>query len=130
MRSALILSLLILAACAGRPSAGPAPATAATAQPQGDVFYGKQVAERSCGGCHAISHGPSPMPAAPAFAGLHLRYDQGGLRRLLEEGMILPSDRIQEEGSRYTHPRMPGVVLGSDESAALIAYLRSLEPAR
>ncbi len=130
MRSALILSLLVLAACAGRPAAGPAPATAATVQPQGDVFYGKQVAERSCGGCHAVSHGPSPMPAAPAFAGLHLRYDQGGLRRLLEEGMILPSDRVQEEGSRYTHPRMPGVVLGADETAALIAYLRSLEPTR
>jgi len=131
MRSALILSLLILAACAGQPPAGPAPAPpTAAAQPPGDVFYGKQVAERSCGGCHAVSHGPSPMPAAPAFAGLHLRYDEGGLRRLLEEGMILPSDRMQEEGSRYTHPRMPGVVLGADESAALMAYLRSLEPAR
>lgn len=129
MRSALILSLLILAACAGQPPAGPAPAPP-TAQPPGDVFFGKQVAERSCGGCHAVSHGPSPMPAAPAFAGLHLRYDEGGLRRLLEEGMILPSDRMQEEGSRYTHPRMPGVVLGADESAALMAYLRSLEPAR
>ncbi len=129
MRSALILSLLILAACAGQPPAGPTPAPP-TAQPPGDVFYGKQIAERSCGGCHAVSHGPSPMPAAPAFAGLHLRYDEGGLRRLLEEGMILPSDRMQEEGSRYTHPRMPGVVLGADESAALIAYLRSLEPAR
>ena len=129
MRSALILSLLILAACAGQPPAGPTPAPP-TAQPPGDVFFGKQVAERSCGGCHAVSHGPSPMPAAPAFAGLHLRYDEGGLRRLLEEGMILPSDRMQEEGSRYTHPRMPGVVLGADESAALMAYLRSLEPAR
>lgn len=128
MRNALIVSLLFVAACAGGPPVEPALAEAS--QPRGDVFYGKQVAERHCGGCHAVSHGPSRMQSAPAFAGLHLRYDEGGLRRLLEESMILPSDRMQEEGSRYTHPRMPSVVLGADEAAALIAYLRNLEPAR
>ncbi len=127
MRSALISSLFVLTACAGGPPAGSA---LAATSPEGDIFYGKQVAERACGGCHAVSHGPSRMPGAPAFADLHRRYDAGGLRRLLEDGMILPSDRMQEEGSRYTHPRMPGAVLGADESAALIAYLRSLEPAR
>jgi cytochrome c553 len=127
MRSALISSLLLLAACAGGPPAGSAVTEPAA---QGDIFYGKQVAERACGGCHAVDHGPSRMDGAPAFANLHRRYDTGGLQRLLEEGMILPSGRLQEEGSRYTHPRMPGVVLGADETAALLAYLRSLEPGR
>jgi mono/diheme cytochrome c family protein len=127
MRSALISSLLFLAGCAGGPAAGP---NLAEAPAQGDVFYGKQVAERSCGGCHAVADGPGRMDGAPAFADLYRRHDKGGLRRILEEGMILPSGRMQDEGSRYTHPRMPGVVLGDDEAAALIAYLRSLEPAR
>lgn len=128
MRNALIVSLLFVSACAGGPPVEPVRTEAP--QPPGDVFYGKQVAERYCGGCHAVSHGPSRMESAPAFTGLHRRYDEGGLRRLLEEGLILPSDRMQEEGSRYTHPRMPAVVLGADEATALIAYLRSLEPAR
>lgn len=126
MRWGWTLGLLWLAGCAGTSAAGPATVADATSE----VVYGKGIAERSCGGCHAVAHGPSPMPAAPAFADLHRRYPAGGLRRLLEEGMILPSDRMQEEGSRYTHPRMPATPLGDDEIQALTAYLHSLEPAR
>lgn len=125
-RMAMMAGLLVLTACAGGVAAEPAPAT----PPVADAFYGRQVAERSCGGCHAVSHGPSPMAEAPAFIDLHRRYPVGGLSQLLQEGMLLPSDRMQEEGSRYTHPRMPAVPLGPDEIAALTAYLRSLEPKR
>jgi len=126
MRFLAITALLALVAALGGPAAaGPAPAA-----PAGDVFYGKQVAVRSCGGCHAVDHGPSPMRGAPPFSDLHRRYPAGGLAQLLDEGMILPSDRMPEEGSRVTHPRMPAVPLGQDEIAALSAYLRSLEPKR
>ncbi len=126
VRTAMMAGLLALTACAGGVAAEPAPVAATS----GDPFYGKQVAERSCGGCHAVSHGPSPMAGAPAFSDLHRRYPVGGLPQLLQEGMVLPSDRMQEEGSRYTHPRMPAVQLGPDEIEALTAYLRSLEPKR
>ncbi len=126
LRTLTIAGLLALSGCAagGQPAPAPGPSAAG-----GDAFYGKQVAERSCGGCHAVSRGPSPMADAPAFIDLHRRYPAGGLAQLLQEGMVLPSDRIQDEGSRYTHPRMPAVQLGSDEIAALTAYLRSLETA-
>ena len=126
LRTMMLVGAFALTACAN----GGGAASATVAAPAGDAFYGKQVAERSCGGCHAVSHGPSPMAEAPAFIDLHRRYPVGGLPQLLQEGMLLPSDRMQEEGSRFTHPRMPAVQLGPDEIAALTEYLRSLEPKR
>lgn len=119
IRVALIVSGLALAACA---NAAPNP-------PAAPLAYGQGIAQRSCGGCHAVAEGPSPVADAPPFRTLHRRYPAGGLAQLLEEGM-LPPDQPLEEGSQQSHPRMPTAALGSDEVAALTAYLRSLEPKR
>lgn len=118
-------ALALLAACAGGGAAAPAPAAPVAAT----VAYGERIAERSCGGCHAVADGPSPLSDAPPFRTLHRRYPAGGLAQLLEEGM-LPPTTMQEEGSRPTHPRMPVATLDPDEVSALTAYLRSLEPAK
>lgn len=118
----IVWFLGLLVVDGGAEGASPRPAQ------QPDVFYGKQVAERSCGGCHAVSYGSSPMSLAPAFADLHRRYPTDRLDQLLRDGIILPGDRMQEEGSRYTHPRMPATALGDDEIAALKAYIASLRP--
>lgn len=123
VRAAVLISGLALAACA---HAAPAAAPSAGAQP---LAYGEGIARRSCGGCHAVADGPSPLAAAPPFRELHRRYPAGGLAQLLEEGM-LPPDRPLEEGSPATHPNMPMARLDPDEVAALTAYLRSLQPTK
>lgn len=126
---ATMTALLALTGCAGDPATA-APAAPVSQAAAGEIFHGKQIAVQNCGGCHAIDHGPSPLRGAPPFSDLYRRYPAGGLTQLLEEGMILPSDRVQEEGTRYSHPRMPAVSMGPDEVTALTAYLRSLEPKR
>lgn len=127
VRQGILVSALALAGCM---SAGPAdPAPAAATPSSATLIYGQRIAQSSCGGCHAVADGPSPLADAPPFRTLHRRYPAGGLAQLLEEGM-LPADRPLEEGSQPTHPRMPTAALGSDEVAALTAYLRSLEPRR
>jgi cytochrome c553 len=106
---ATLISVLALGACANCAPAGPT--VQATRGLTGDVLLGKQVATRSCGGCHAVAGGASPLADAPAFADLHQRYPPGGLTAVLSEGMLAPSDGGGEEGSRYAHPRMPAVRL-------------------
>ena len=102
-------------------------ATAAAAQDVAPVSQGQRVAQNACGGCHAVAGGKSPLADAPPFRELYRRYPPGGLRQLLDEGM-LPATRPQEEGARPGHPRMPEAKLDLDEVAALTAYLRGLEP--
>ncbi|QUD86442.1 c-type cytochrome [Phenylobacterium montanum] len=94
-----------------------------------DVAFGRRIAQRNCGACHAIGAGRSPNAAAPPFRDLHRRYGPGGLDALLSEGMLAPADRSEEGSSRY-HPRMPHLALDEDEVAALKAFLHSLEPVR
>lgn len=127
VRPMILVSVLALTGCMGVGAADSAPQ--ATATSGSTLIYGQRIAQRSCGGCHAVADGPSPVADAPPFRTLHRRYPAGGLAQLLEEGM-LPPDRPLEEGSQPTHPRMPTATLGSDEVAALTAYLRSLEPKR
>ena len=118
---ALCLALLVTAA-----STLP---TAAAEPPSATLAYGRRIADRACGGCHATGDGASPLTDAPPFRTLHRRYPAGGLAQLLDEGM-LPPTTMQEEGSRPSHPRMPVATLDPDEVSALTAYLRSLEPAK
>ena len=94
------------------------------------VLAGKRIAEQNCGGCHAMTGGPSPAPAAPPFPSLYLRYGPGGARSALEEGMIANNPKQLEEGAMPMHPEMPRIELGLDEIANLTAYLESLEPRR
>ncbi len=92
-----------------------------------DQTSGRRIAERHCGGCHAIDGRRSPLPAAPPFADIHRRYPAGGLDQILTEGMIAPTSR-PEEGPVLLHPSMPMALLAEDEIADLRAYLKSLEP--
>jgi len=124
VRLAMVMGALALTACATAPAAQPATSPAAA---PANLAYGQGLAQRNCGGCHAVADGPSPLADAPPFRTLYRRYPPGGLAQLLEEGM-LPPDSAQEEGSRPMHPRMPTSTLDVDEVAALTAYLRSLEP--
>ena len=104
--------------------------TLAGAQPQRPppgMSGGQRIAERNCGGCHAVGSGDSKLTDAPPFRDLHDRYPPGGLDVILQEGMLRPS-RMPEEGSPRFHPRMPMADLGDDEVAQLKAYLSSLDP--
>lgn len=91
------------------------------------ISGGQRIAERNCGGCHAVAAGASRLPAAPPFRTLQDRYPPGGLDAILQEGMLRPS-RMPEEGSPPSHPRMPMADLDDDEVAQLKAYLRSIDP--
>jgi hypothetical protein len=63
---------------------------------------------------------------APPFATLNRRYSEGGLDRILSQGMIAPR-QPPEEGAPATHPRMPMARLEDDELNDLKAYLASLD---
>lgn len=128
-KDALVIGLAatVLAALAGQASAGVEPKAAEVTA--GDVSLGQRIAQRHCGGCHAVAAGASPLADAPPFRTLHRRYPPGGLAQLLDEGM-LPEPYPREEGARQGHPRMPTAKLDLDEVAALTAYLRGLQPAR
>lgn len=99
--------------------------TAAVAQ--ASAVNGQKLVERHCGACHAVSGLKSPLPGAPAFAKLYLRYPPGRLDQVLSEGMLSPQSP-PEEGSPQTHPRMPQVKFDDDQRADLQAYLNSLDP--
>lgn len=91
------------------------------------VPAGRRLAQRHCGGCHAVGEGVSPLPDAPTFPTLHHRYRAGCLDQALSQGMLAPL-RPPEEGAAEGHPRMPMRALADDELADLRAYLRSLDP--
>ena len=101
----------------------------AQAESQASAANGERLAQRACGGCHAVRGTQSPLPDAPPFVQLHARYRSGGLDALLDEGMLAPP-LPPEEGSPRTHPRMPMATFDDDQRADLKAYLRSLEPRR
>lgn len=97
--------------------------------PRSRTPSGQRLAQRHCGGCHAVTGSTSPLADAPPFAKLFLRYRPGRLDAVLAEGMLAPRQR-PEEGSPSGHPRMPMAQLDDDEVADLKAYLRSLDPRR
>ena len=69
-----------------------------------------------CAQCHAIDKASeSPLPIAPAFRTLHLKYPIENLERPLSEGIIAG------------HPTMPQFRLDPDHVRDVIAYLKSLE---
>ncbi|ATC30915.1 cytochrome c [Caulobacter vibrioides] len=100
---------------------------ATSAAAQASAANGQKLAQRHCGGCHAVSGLRSALPGAPAFAKLYLRYPPGGVDQVLSEGMLSPQSP-PEEGSPHTHPRMPQVKFDDDQRADLKAYLLSLDP--
>jgi mono/diheme cytochrome c family protein len=70
----------------------------------------------NCSKCHAIGlHGGSPLPVAPPFRTLHLRYPVEDLAKSLAEGIVT------------SHPTMPQFRLDPAQVNDVIAYLKSLE---
>ena len=82
----------------------------------GALQRGAAYAETNCAGCHAIgATGESPLPAAPHFRDLGLRY---------------PIDDLAEafaEGIDTAHAAMPEFVMSTEENADMIAYLKSIQ---
>ena len=64
-----------------------------------------------CAQCHAIDKvSESPLPIAPPFRNLHLKYPIESLQRPLSEGIIVG------------HPTMPQFRLEPDQVTDVIAY--------
>jgi len=91
--------------------------TSALAQ-QPDPAAGRSIVVRDCAACHAVDReGASPLAKAPAFRNLHLKYQVEDLAESLAEGIMAG------------HPAMPSKPYEPVEVDAMIAYLRSLQPA-
>ena len=89
-------------------------ATAEAQEPRAQ--RGLVYAQENCATCHAVGPaGASPLPAAPPFRTLHLRYPVEDLAEALAEGITT------------AHPGMPQFQLETGQIGDLIAYLRSLE---
>ncbi len=105
MRSVLFAALLLAAA------------TPALAQDDDLVAQGQALAQENCARCHAIGpEGDSTLPIAPPFRTLSERYPIDDLEEALAEGIV------------SGHPAMPEFVFEPDEIAALIAYMKSVQP--
>lgn len=103
MRIILVAAILSVIACASDAQAG-------------DVERGRELAQASCGACHAVGPtGGSAMPAAPPFRELHRRYPVEQLAEALAEGISTG------------HEAMPEFQLAPAQIEALIAYLKTLE---
>lgn len=90
-------------------------ATAPQAQ-DSRIRNGLKFAQANCASCHAIgTTGESPLPAAPLFLTLHLRYPVEDLAEAFAEGIMT------------AHPGMPQFQLDVAQIEDLIAYLKSLE---
>lgn len=91
------------------------PASAALAQGDSWIAYGKQLVEANCAACHGIGlTGDSSHPDAPPFRTLGERY---------------PIDALEEsfvEGISTGHPDMPQFVATPRQINAIIDYIGSL----
>jgi cytochrome c len=77
---------------------------------------GESLLRTNCSRCHAIGRaGASPHSAAPPFRTLSRKYPIEGLAEALAEGLSVG------------HPDMPEFVFESDEIAAILAYLESIQ---
>ena len=80
------------------------------------VTQGRRLAEANCAKCHAVGKfGDSPLPIAPPFRTLHLKYPVQDLEESLGEGITTG------------HPTMPEFRFEGDQVRDFIAYLKSLE---
>jgi mono/diheme cytochrome c family protein len=97
-----------LALCASEPAL----AQQSPAEQRGLTFV-----RANCAQCHSIDKvSESPLPIAPPFRTLGLKYPIENLQRPLSEGIIA------------SHPTMPQFRLDPDQVNDVIAYLRSLQP--
>jgi mono/diheme cytochrome c family protein len=90
-------------------------AGASQAQTRSDIAAGRQIAEKICGGCHAVGpQGQSPHKDAPPFREIAARGNVENLEEALGEGIVVG------------HPDMPQFKFKAQDVGALIAYLKSL----
>jgi cytochrome c len=74
---------------------------------------GERFVRLNCARCHAIDKvGESPLPSAPPFRTLHLKYPVSDLQRPLAQGV---------------HPVMPRFELEASQVADIMSYLKTLE---
>lgn len=115
---AAIALLLALTGCAAHPLDSMRRVTMGDAQRPDVVAQqrGAAYAEANCAACHAIgATGESPLPAAPHFRALGLRYPVDDLAEAFAEGI------------NTGHTEMPEFVMSTEENADLIAYLHSIQ---
>ena len=87
------------------------------AQDARPVDQGQALVNMYCADCHATqATGESPLAIAPRFGDLHLLYDVSFLSEALVEGIVT------------AHPDMPQFEFDPEQAAAIVAYLKSLEP--
>lgn len=109
---AVLLGGAVWAMC-GPACAQPGPAASL---PRDPVARGQAIVQRDCAACHAVGpSGESPNPQAPRFARLHERYDVNALGEALAEGLTVG------------HGPMPEWSFDPRDTAAILAYLKSLE---
>jgi cytochrome c len=88
---------------------------AADVGPMSRPAEGRAIAERNCGGCHAVGkRGASPRTDAPPLRTLQSRYPIEDLEEALAEGISVG------------HPDMPIVEFTPQQIADFQVYLRSL----
>ncbi len=106
----LMLAAVLLAVAAG---------PGAAADERSAIREGEALLQLHCGRCHGIVRGqPSALKDAPEMADIAGRYPVEALAEALAEGIMTG------------HPEMPEFVFEPDEIAHILAYLRSLRPAR
>jgi cytochrome c len=92
-------------------------AMSAAAADDSDVALGKALIEANCARCHGIGLADdSPHPEAPELRKLPERYPLEALEEAFAEGISTG------------HPDMPEFVATPDQTAAIIAYIGSLDP--
>ena len=85
-----------------------------------EIERGRAFAQRNCAACHAIGR-TGASAYAPPFRTLHERYDVEALAEALAEGIVV---------GHWGERQMPQFVLTPAQIDDLLAYLKSLEPAK
>lgn len=89
----------------------------AVAEEYNPVEDGHALVTMYCTDCHATeATGESPLAIAPRFRDLYKRYDVELLAEALVEGIVT------------AHAEMPQFEFDPDQAAAIVAYLKTLEP--
>jgi mono/diheme cytochrome c family protein len=105
----------VIVALAGAMGAG---ALSSSARAEGGAEEGRDMAERLCSGCHAISGpGPSPVEQAPPFSGFERKWPVEYLAESLAEGIVTGHGPVQ----------MPVFVFTPEEIDDLLVYLKSVQ---
>src|SRR5262249_6663033 len=110
---AVSCSLSVIAPVTAQPYP-PSPAASEPAVPlSASERRGFRLVRLNCARCHAIDKvSESPLPIAPPFRTLHLKYPVSDLQRPLAQGI---------------HPVMPRFQLEASQVEDIMAYLKTLE---